>query len=98
MKVISLLECRFKPECIEAGTEWLTRALAATRAFDGCLGVEVIQDSEDPVRLIAVERWASLEHDQAYRAWRAAEGRIKEGEELFEGPRKLTVGILLDEV
>ncbi len=98
MKVISMLECQFKPESINAGTEWLTRALVATRAFDGCLGVEVIRDIADPTRLIAVERWASLEHDRAYRAWREGEGRIKEGEELFEGPRKLTVGILLDDV
>jgi quinol monooxygenase YgiN len=98
MKVISILECRFKPDCIDAGTEWLTRALMATRAFDGCLGVEVIQDSDDPARLIAVERWASLQHDRAYRAWRQGEGKIKEGEELFEGPRKLTVGIVLDDV
>ncbi len=97
MKVISILECQFKADCVDAGTEWLTRALVATRAFDGCLGVEVIQDSDDPTRLIAVERWASLEHDRAYRAWRAGEGRISEGEELFEGPRKLTVGILLDD-
>jgi quinol monooxygenase YgiN len=96
MKVISILECQFKPDCVDAGTEWLTRALVATRAFDGCLGVEVIQDSDDPTRLIAVERWASLEHDRAYRAWRAGEGRIADGAELFAGPRKLTVGIVLD--
>lgn len=98
MKVISILECRFKPECADAGAQWLARALTATRAFDGCLGVEVIQDSADPARLVAVERWASLEHDRAYRAWRDGEGRITEGEELFDGPRKLTVGVLRDDV
>jgi quinol monooxygenase YgiN len=98
MKVISILECRFKPEHVDAGAEWLARALTATRAFDGCLGVEVIQDSDDPARLIAVERWASLEHDRAYRAWREGEGRITEGEELFEGPRKLTVGVWREDV
>jgi heme oxygenase (mycobilin-producing) len=98
MKVISILECRFKPDCIDAGTEWLARALAATRAFDGCLRVDVVRDSSDPARLIAVEQWASLEHDQAYRAWRAGEGRIEEGGELFDGPRKLTVGVVLDGV
>jgi heme oxygenase (mycobilin-producing) len=98
MKVISILECRFKPDCIDAGGQWLAKALVATRAFDGCLGVEVIQDSADPSRLIAVEQWASLEHDRAYRAWRAGEGRIEEGEELFDGPRKLTVGTLRDDV
>jgi heme oxygenase (mycobilin-producing) len=98
MKVISILECRFKPECVDAGADWLARVLTATRAFDGCLGVEVIQDSDDPARLIAVEQWASLEHDRAYRAWRAGEGKVTEGEELFESPRKLTVGVLREGV
>ncbi len=98
MKVISILECRFKPDCIDAGSEWLARALADTRTFDGCLGVDVIQDADDPSRLIAVEHWASLDHDRAYRAWRQGEGRIEEGGELFEAPRKLTVGIVLDGV
>ncbi len=78
MKGISILECKFKADCIDAGTEWLTRALMATRAFDGCLGVEVIRDSDDPTRLIAVERWASLEHDRAYpRGERGKEGSRK---------------------
>lgn len=85
MKVISILECQFKPDCIEAGTKWLARALSATRAFDGCLGVEVIQDAANPGRLIAVEQWASLEHDRAYRAWREGDGKIEDGGELFEG-------------
>jgi quinol monooxygenase YgiN len=98
MPVISILECQFKPEHADAGAEWLNRVLAATRGFEGCLGVEVIQDHEDPARLVAVERWASLEHDRAYRAWRAGEGRVQDGSELFDGPMKLTVGVVRDDV
>jgi quinol monooxygenase YgiN len=98
MPVISILECQFKPEDAAAGAEWLNRVLVATRAFEGCLGVEVIEDSDDPARLLAVERWASLEHDRAYRAWRAGEGRAQDGGELFAGPMKLTVGVVRDDV
>lgn len=28
-------------------------------------------DTEDEAHLLLVEKWESLEHDQAYRAWRA---------------------------
>ncbi|HXW78325.1 MAG TPA: antibiotic biosynthesis monooxygenase, partial [Acidimicrobiales bacterium] len=95
---IAILECQFKPEHAEAGTEWLKRVLVATRAFEGCLGVEVIQDHEDPARLLAVEHWASLEHDRAYRAWRAGEGRAQGGADLLAGPMKLTVGLICDDI
>ncbi len=98
MAVIAILECRFKPEHVEAGADWLRRVLVATRAFDGCLGVEVFQDRDDPARFLAVEHWASLEHDRAYRAWREGEGRVQEGAELFAGPRNLTIGPIRDDV
>ena len=45
--------------------------LRDTRAFEGCLGVEVLVDVEDAAHLTIVEHWESLEHDAAYRAWRS---------------------------
>ena len=55
MVVIAILECHFKPEQVDAGIDWLRRNLVATRAFDGCLGVEVFKDRDDPSRVVAVE-------------------------------------------
>lgn len=98
MAIIAILECHFKPEQVEAGIDWLRRNLVATRAFGGCLGVEVFEDGDDPSRVVAVEHWASLEHDRAYRAWRDGEGRIVEGGDLFVGPPRLTVGVVRDDV
>jgi quinol monooxygenase YgiN len=98
MVVIAILECHFKPEQVDAGIDWLRRNLVATRAFDGCLGVEVFKDRDDPSRVVAVEHWASLEHDRAYRAWRDGEGRIVEGGGLFVSPPRLTVGVARDDV
>jgi quinol monooxygenase YgiN len=45
--------------------------LKDTRAFEGCLGVEVLADVADEAHVTIVEHWASLERDDAYRAWRA---------------------------
>ena len=44
--------------------------LAATKAFPGCLGVEVLVDADDAGHVVVLERWESAERDAAYRAWR----------------------------
>ena len=64
--------------------------LTDTRAFDGCLGVDVLVDSNGSGAL--PRRWNSgrpLEHDAAYRAWRAGDGASGLGE-LLAAPPVLT--------
>jgi quinol monooxygenase YgiN len=76
MAITALLELRVKPEALDQGLHAELRAiLSDTRAFDGCLGVDVLIDTTDPTHLVAFERWASEEHDAAYRAWRAGDGQ-----------------------
>ena len=49
------------------------RGLVATRAFPGCIGVDVLVDTEDEAHLLLIQKWESIEHDQAYRDWRATD-------------------------
>jgi quinol monooxygenase YgiN len=49
--------------------------LSDTRAFEGCLAVDVLIDRADPTHILAIEKWESEEHDAAYRAWRAGDGK-----------------------
>lgn len=64
MAITALLELRVKPETLDQGLHaGLSAILNDTRAFDGCLGVDVLIDTEDPTHIIAVERWESEEHD-----------------------------------
>jgi quinol monooxygenase YgiN len=74
--ITAFLEVRVKPEALDQGFHAeLHSILSDTRAFEGCLGVDVLIDTADPTHLVAVERWASEEHDAAYRAWRAGAGK-----------------------
>jgi quinol monooxygenase YgiN len=76
MPITAILDLRVKPETLDQGIhEQLHAILTDTRAFDGCLGVEVLIDNDDPTHIIAVEEWESEEHDAAYRAWRAGDGQ-----------------------
>lgn len=98
MSVTAILDVQFKPESLDEGLEVLRRELARTRAFDGCRSVTVVQDRDDPTRVLAVEQWESLDHDAAYRAWRAGDGAITEMPALVARAPRLTVGVDRDDV
>ena len=74
MSVVAFLDVRLKPATAAEALGVLDGVLVATRAFEGCLGVEVLVQADDPTRVVVVERWASMEADTAYRAWRQSEG------------------------
>jgi len=69
--VTALLDLRIKPESVTQAKETVDSVLVATRARPGCLGVDVLVDTEDESHLLVIEKWESMEHDQAYRDWRA---------------------------
>ena len=78
MAVTVLLELRFKPDEVAAGRELMGRTLQVTRAFDGNLQTDVLVDDDDEAHWIIYEVWDSVEHDEAYRAFRAGEGKVTE--------------------
>lgn len=87
MALTVLLDLRLKPEARAGAPAVLRDILAGTRAFEGCLGVDVLIDSEDPAHLILLERWASAEADAAYREWRAGAGATELGSLLAAAPQ-----------
>jgi quinol monooxygenase YgiN len=86
MTVIVTLELRFKPEEVAAGRELMGRTLAVTRAFDGNVRTDVLEDDDDEGHWLIYEVWESVEADEAYRAFRAGEGKVKELPPLLAAP------------
>jgi quinol monooxygenase YgiN len=86
MAVTVLLELKFKAESLAEGTEVFRRELAKTRAFEGNLVTDVLVDSDDETHWIIYELWESVEADDAYRAFRAGEGKITELPPLLAAP------------
>ena len=87
MSVTSLLDLQIAPASVADAPAVISGVLAATRAFDGNLGVDVLVDTADTAHFVVVESWASLAHDDAYRAWRATpEGASELGSILAAAP------------
>jgi quinol monooxygenase YgiN len=76
MSVTVILELRFKPESVADGRELMGRALQDTRAFEGNLNTEVLVDEEDEAHWLIYELWETVENDEAYRSFRAGEGKL----------------------
>ena len=59
-----------RPEFISA----LNEILVDTRAFEGCLGVDVWTNQKDDDSVWLFERWETREHQEAYLKWRVDTG------------------------
>ena len=90
MTITALLELDLKPEALADAPRVLAETLEATRAFAGNEGLEVLYDVADPTHVVVVETWASLEHDDAYRAWRATPEGASQLGSLLAAPPRLT--------
>jgi len=96
MPVTVTYELRLKPESVPAAREVMRRALKDTRAFDGNLGTDVLVDSDDEAHWLIYELWETVEHDEAYRAFRAGEGKLTELPPLLAAPPVKTRYITTD--
>jgi quinol monooxygenase YgiN len=86
MPITVILELKLKPESVPAARDVMRRALQDTRAFDGNLGTDVLVDQDDEAHWLIYERWATVEHDEAYRRFRAGEGQLTELPQLLAAP------------
>ena len=86
MPVTVILELKLKPDAVPAAREVMGRALKVTRAFEGNLGTDVLVDEDDEAHWVIYEVWESVEHDEAYRRFRATEGKITELPPLLAAP------------
>jgi len=85
MPVTVLFELRIKPDAVPAARD-LMRTLEVTRAFDGNLGIEVLVDADDEAHWMMYQLWDTVEHDEAYRSFRAGEGKVTELPPLLAAP------------
>ena len=89
MTAIVHLTLQLNPAKLDIVPGILNETLAATRAWPGNEGLEVIVDDADPAHIIVVEQWATAEDHDAYAAWRTTpEGVSRLGEVVAAVPVK----------
>lgn len=90
MIVTALLDLTLLPASVADAPSVLRDTLQATRAFPGCLSVEVLLDADDATHVVGLERWDSPDSDAAYRAWRATPDGASQLATLLASPPRRT--------
>lgn len=96
MPIKVLLELQIQPDQVEALKELLGGALPDSRAFDGCIKLEVAQNQNDPTNVVVVQEWQSKEHQQRYSRWRYETGFLDKMGALLAARPSLRYFDLLD--
>jgi quinol monooxygenase YgiN len=86
MSITVLLELQAAEGKADELIALLRTHLRDTRARQGCEGLTVHRDQDEPHTVFLIERWASRADDEAYRAWRADAGAIDGLAALVGGP------------
>ena len=76
MAITVIIDFELKPEFTKEIIESFKTTLKETRAYDGCLGLSVLQDSENPNHIIFYEQWKTKEHQLRYIQWRVESGMM----------------------
>lgn len=91
MTAIVHLDLRLNPVKLDAVPALLNEVLAATRAWPGNEGLEVIIDEADPSHVIVVELWTSTADHDAYAVWRTTPDGVSRLGDVLAAPPVKTV-------
>ena len=69
-----ILDVRAKPGTGDELVAFFRSILPETRAHDGCISVETLQNSDDADHVVVVETWESRGHYETYLAWQRDRG------------------------
>lgn len=84
-----VLEFKTKADAIEDMSNYLREILVDTRGYDGCVGLHVTQDLDDPTKFAAVEQWDSRAHYEKYFQWRVDTGVVEKMATMMDGEPSL---------
>lgn len=86
MSTLVLLEGQVQPDKIADMKSYLAEILPDTRSYDGCLGIDVQFNLDDPGNMVLVEQWESRGHYEKYLQWRAETGVVAKLVSMLAGP------------
>lgn len=85
MAVIVTFEVRSKADKQQQMLEFLRGILPDTRAYQGCQGLTLLVDQDQPTSFVVHEQWDTRGHYEHYLAWRHSSGTVAAIAELLDG-------------
>lgn len=86
MSVLTLVEVHVKPESVNEFEAYMEEIFPDTRAFNGCRGIVLQINQDEPANMILAEEWETREDHQKYLAWRTETGVVARIVSMLSGP------------
>ncbi|MFC2035390.1 putative quinol monooxygenase [Chloroflexota bacterium] len=86
MSVLVLVEAPVKPEEVSNMKSFLAKEYPATRAYDGCQGIDAYFNIEDKGNMVTVQYWDSRTQHEKYLGWRTETGAMAKLRSMLTGP------------
>ncbi len=86
MGIAIIFSVAVKPESRDELMAYMKEILPDTRGFDGCQGVDVYTDMDNPNIVVLYEKWDSRGHYEKYHHWREETGVLDVLRSMFDGP------------
>lgn len=96
MSIIVTLEIRSNSENAEKIKLILREAIPETRAFDGCIGIDIHEDINDRGQFMFHEKWETKSKYEAYFSWRSKSEAMEKIGPMLTEPPKITYYDCLD--
>lgn len=90
MTIKLILEVEIKPEVGAEMEEGMRAAVPDTRAFDGCIAIDVTRRDDNPNAWVIYEEWESKGHHERYIQWRTDTGFFDVWGPMMAGEPKTT--------
>ena len=74
MSITVFIDGQIQSDKIADTKSFMAQVMPDTRSYDGCQGVDVYFNLDDPVNMVVVEQWESLGHFEKYQQWRKETG------------------------
>ena len=86
MSIFVLLVGHVQSDKIADMKAYLAQVYPGTRNYDGCLGIDVHFNVENPGNMVMVGQWESRGHHEKYIQWRTETGVIDKVASMLTGP------------
>ena len=85
--LLVLVELKSRPnDAAELGTLLRTSLIPATRDYEGCEGLSLHLNQDNPAQFLVLQRWTSRKQFEGYLQWRQERGDLPRLGELLTDP------------
>jgi len=80
-----ILEFKAKADEIENIRNYMREILPDTRSYDGCVGLNITQNMDEPTSFAVIEQWDTRQQYETYLQWRTDTGVLGKLAEKMDG-------------